>query len=131
MAPTDRKTAENRLITALLGGATINDAARQAGIGERTAWRRMADPAFQERLETARRESLQAAMTALERATATAVETLTDLLGVKTAGSTRLGAARAVLEFAVKWREQEELAERLSLLEERLAAAISQPRSIR
>ena len=58
MARNGAQTVDSRLIEALLAGGTVRDAARQAGIGERTAWRKLADPGFQAALETARTRDL-------------------------------------------------------------------------
>jgi len=42
-----RKEADEALLQALACGATVETAAQRAGIGERTAYRRLADPEFQ------------------------------------------------------------------------------------
>jgi hypothetical protein len=44
------------LLTALACGATVEGATRKAGLSERTAYRRLADPEFQERLRRERAE---------------------------------------------------------------------------
>jgi hypothetical protein len=57
----------------------------------------------------------------LTAASSEAVRTLLELMKPDVAASTRLGAARAILESGVKLREIAELEERLSALEEQLA----------
>jgi hypothetical protein len=59
---------------------------------------------------------------ALTAAAGEAVRTLLELLKPAVAASTRLGAARAVLESGVRLREIAELEERLAELERRLQA---------
>ena len=52
------QAAEKALLSALAFGATVEHAARKAGITERTAFRRLADPAFRARLEELRRQAI-------------------------------------------------------------------------
>lgn len=58
MAKKNTKAAEQALLTALAFGATVENAARKAGMGERTVYRRLADPAFRARLEQARLDAV-------------------------------------------------------------------------
>ena len=116
MAGGGRKNADAALVAALAGGATVGDAAATAGVGERTVYRRLEDAEFKRRVEEARAEILTGAMTRLSAAATSAVTTLTSLLGAESE-SVRLGAARSILDTALRWREQSELAERLFRLE--------------
>jgi hypothetical protein len=127
MAGSGRQNADSGLIRALLNGATVADAARMAGISERTAWRRMADRQFQVALEAARGDMLTEVRDQLTRAGRQASETLVELLATATPPTVRLGAARAILELGAKVREQEELADRLAGIEERLASMTGEP----
>ena len=104
------------LIAALAGGATVRDAAATARVGERTVYRRLADAHFKQRVDAARAEILTGAMARLSAATTGAVTTLASLLSAESE-SVRLGAARSILDVALRWREQSELAERLFRLE--------------
>jgi hypothetical protein len=56
-----RKDADEALLVALACGATVEGAARQAGVSRRTAHRRLADPAFLRRLAAARADMVQRA----------------------------------------------------------------------
>jgi len=103
-------------LVAIARGETVRDAAREAGIGERTAWRRMADPEFRRRLSGVRADVLERATGRLADAGAEAAETLKALLKAESE-SVRLGAARAILELGSKLREAGELEERLRMLE--------------
>jgi hypothetical protein len=54
MARTRKIAADKALLTALACGATVEQAARKAGLGERTVYRRLDDPEFLQRLRQGR-----------------------------------------------------------------------------
>jgi hypothetical protein len=112
-----RKNADELLLTALVCGGSVENAARAAGLSVRTVQRRLADPAFRQGLEKLRTEMVQRAVGMLTAAGFEAVKTLLGLLDAANAGSVRLGAARAILELGIKLREYAELAERISAVE--------------
>jgi hypothetical protein len=116
VAGNGRKNADAVLMGALAGGATVQDAARQAGIGERTAYRRLEDAAFRGRIDELRRAMLERAAGALADATTRAVRTLVALLDDESP-TARLGAARSILEHANSMRELVSLEERVAALE--------------
>ena len=66
MAGGDRKNAAPVLIAALASGATHLDAARQAGIGEKTVYRRLEDRDFRRRVTKARSAMVAPAVGTLE-----------------------------------------------------------------
>jgi hypothetical protein len=111
------------LVLALACGATVENAARTAGVSWRTVYRRLADPAFHKRLRAARADMLQRATGMLTAAALEAVKTLLGLQQASVAAGVRLGAARAVLEIGLKLREVADLEARLAALEERVAGA--------
>ncbi len=76
MAGGDRKSADAALIAALVTGATRQEAAKAAGVGESTVYRRLADPAFRRRVSAARSELIDAAVGRLADATTEACQTL-------------------------------------------------------
>ncbi len=115
----DRFRADGVLIAALAGGSTVEDAAATAGVGVATAYRRLKEPEFRRRIDDARAEVIAAAVARLGAASGKAVTTLEDLLTAESE-AVRLGAARATLDAALKWREHQDLAERVRLLEEQL-----------
>jgi hypothetical protein len=119
MAENGRHKGDAALVLALAGGQTVRDAARTAGIGERTATRRWADPAFRQRVVCLRAEMVAQAAGQLADGMAEAAATLRRLLTAE-AESVRLGAARSILEIGTKLRELVELEARLQALEERL-----------
>ena len=119
MAGGDRSGADAALIAALAGGSTVEDAATTAGIGTATAYRRLREPTFRKRIDEARAELIAAAVARLGAASTKAVATLEGLL-VADSEAVRLGAARAILDSALKWREHQDLTERIRVLEEQL-----------
>ena len=121
MAGSGRRHADAALIAALAGGATMADAARAAGVGERTVYRRLQTPAFRARVIAARADLVERAAARLADAAGAAVTTLGELLVAGTPPAVRLGAARAVLELGLRLREQQEIEERLAALEAALA----------
>jgi hypothetical protein len=120
MAENGRGKGDTALQLALAAGQTVRDAARAAGIGERTAGRRLADPAFRRRVCELRAEMVQRALGKMADGMAEAADTLRQLLRAE-GESVRLGAARSILELGNKLRESAELEERLAALEGRLA----------
>jgi hypothetical protein len=122
MAQKGKRAADERLLTALACGATVEAAARQAGVSERTAYRRLADRDFRRRLQGVRADFVRRTAGTLTAAATEAVRTLLELLRAPAAAAVRLGAARAVLEIGLRLREAADLEERLDALEERLEA---------
>ena len=104
-------------ILALAAGATVREAAREAGVGERTIHRwRSEDPSFLAAVERARDELFDANFAALVGAGRDAVQTLQDLLDTGPP-PVRLGAARAILDQLCRYREVVELQRRVAELE--------------
>ena len=117
-----RRNADHNLLMAFACGATIESAAHSAGVSQSTAFRRLQDPEFQQRLQEVRSDMVKRAAAMLTAAAMEAVKTLLELQKPSASGPVRLGAARAVLELGIKVRETAELEERLSTLEAQLAA---------
>jgi hypothetical protein len=120
MAHRGRQLADDPLIQALACGATVENAARQAGISPRPAHRRMADKKFRRRLQLARADMAQRTAGALTAASLEAVRTLVELLKPPNPPAVRERAARTILEMNPKHREATDWEERLVALEERL-----------
>ena len=126
MARGIRKGAEEALLQALVCGATVENAARKAGVGERTAYRRLQDPKFLQRLAELRLEMIQRTAGMLTGAGPVSVKTLVDLQqDVAVAAAVRRCAARDVLEMGLKLRDHAEVKDRLADVEARLARALA------
>jgi hypothetical protein len=123
MAKRKPKTPKNieLLLQSLACGATIEMAARQAGLSRRTVDRRLADPKFRRNLSRLRADMVTRATGMLTAASMESVRTLLDLQKSGTP-AVKLGAARSVLEFASKLREIVDIEERMRELEEELEA---------
>ena len=116
-----RYTADNNLLMALACGATIENAARTAGLSQATVYNRLKDPEFQRRLQDIRSDMVKRTAGMLTAAAMEAVKTLLALQSTSTPPAVRLGAARAILEIGIKVRETAELTERIAALEAQLA----------
>jgi hypothetical protein len=121
MAENVRKKSEAALLAALANGATIADSAAKSGYSERTVYRKLKDAAFRQQLTGARAALVDQAVGVLSKASAFAAATLFSLMtGKERTDSIKLHAARAVLEYVAKLRENVALEERLAELERRL-----------
>jgi hypothetical protein len=127
MAGPQRKKNEDPLLLALACGATVDAAARQCGLSDRTVYRRLQDPEFQKRLERLRADMIQRSAGMLTAAAGEAVRTLLSLQKDATPAAVRLGAARAILEIGIKLRQMVEIEQRLAEVEEMLASQNQQP----
>jgi uncharacterized protein YggE len=117
MAGLSRK--QDEAIVALLMVPTIAEASTRVGVGERTLFRWLQrDPAFQAAYREARRQAVQQAIARIQQATSTAVTTLEGVMtNPESPSSSRVSAARVVLEMALKAIELEDLEGRLVALE--------------
>jgi hypothetical protein len=116
------KRNDDALVVALASGQSVREAARTAGIGERTAFRRTAETGFKLAVAHARSALLARAVGQLADAATAAVETLRGLLAAE-AETVRLGAARSILDAAMRGSELIDLAERVECLEAQAAAS--------
>ncbi len=96
-------------------GLMLKDAAKRAGVGVQTAkeWS-STDPAFKRRVAELRSEMTDRALGKLAADSASAAETLGYLARKGKAETTRLMAARAVLELKAKLNDHVELREQLA-----------------
>jgi hypothetical protein len=114
-----RRKEDVALVLALACGATVEAAAHQCELSDRTVYRRLEDPAFRNRVQEARAEIVQRSAGMLTAAATKAVQTLLSLQKEGVSPNVRLGAARAVLEIGIKVREITDLEARLAALEAR------------
>ena len=108
-------------IAALISLPTICDAAKSVGVGEKTLFRWLQLPEFQEAYRKARREIVKQAVAQIQGALSEAVKTLSDIMkDSKAPASARVTAARSIIDTAIKAVEIEDLESRLSALEEHI-----------
>jgi hypothetical protein len=119
MARFGNRKGESAFVAALAAGDTVKDAAAKAGIGARTAYRRVQDPALRQEVAQMRTEMLERTQAKMADTMVEAADTLRQLLRAN-GESVRLGAARSVLELGNKLRETVEFERRLQEVEERL-----------
>jgi hypothetical protein len=116
-----RSAADAALALAFAAGKTLAEAAQAAGVSERTASRRRADPAFAARVAELRSEMARRAVGRLAETMAEAAGVLRGLLCARSE-TVRLGAARSILELGASLLRQtdeaDELDARLRALEE-------------
>lgn len=121
MSQQGRRRADDNLVLALACGATVENAARQAGVSEMTVYRRLREPDFQAKITAQKHEMVERTANMLTAAALESVKTLLDLQGKSQPASVRHSAARTIIEFGVKLRENAELFARVAALEQQLA----------
>ncbi len=110
---------QERALVALLDCGEIKEAARVAGVAEVTLWRWLQTPEFQTRYRAARRNLVEAAIAQLQGDCTAAARVLREVAEDKAApASSRVAAARTILEQSVSAVELTDLQERLERLEE-------------
>jgi len=110
---------KEQAISALLLHATLSEAAAALAVDESTLrrWLRE-DTAFQTAYRDARRAVVQQAITQVQRATGEAVETLRNIMqDAEAPASSRVVAARVVLDMSLHTIEIEDLEQRVAALE--------------
>ena len=113
-----RSRKEDLALAALISEPTLGEAAKKVGISEVTLWRWLQDPEFQDKYRTARRQAVSQSITQLQKISSEAVQTLREVMNNKeTPPASRVTAAKAVLEMAIKAVEVEDLAVRIEALE--------------
>lgn len=114
-----RGKADELFLQAIVCGASLEAAAKRAGISRATAFRRAKAPQFQQTLKSMRQEIIFRTLSTLNAATGEAARTLIQLLGSAHSSSARLGASKAIIELSCKLRDHEDFEERLRAIEDR------------
>jgi hypothetical protein len=114
-----RAHSDELLLASLAAGSSVEQAAQAAGLSVRTAYRRLADPAFAGRLAQARDELITNALGELVDSASGAVATLRALLEARDE-RVKLGAAKTILDQLLRIRETLTLSQRLATLERAL-----------
>ncbi len=119
MAHSGSHKGDPALVVALAAGLTNKQAAKEAGVSERTVIRRLSDPAFKRRVEEARAETLAQTSARLTAVGIAAVRTLLRLLDADSE-QVRLAAAKSILDMGVRLREASDHEARIAELQDRL-----------
>jgi len=85
VAHNGRQNADDLLATALASGTSLRDVAGLAGVGERTATRRWADPDFRSRVSALRAWTVESVLGTMTEGMTEAAATLRRALTLKTA----------------------------------------------
>ena len=116
-----RMRRQELAIAGLLTCATVELAAKHAGISLSTMNRLLADDGFQRAFRESKQAALQQAIARLTAISGQAVETLRDVMADPNApASARVQASRVTLDMAIKSAEVEDLMARVQALEEAL-----------
>lgn len=113
-----KERADARLALGLAGGLTWRQAATEAGLSERSAYRRGDDPEFRSRVDKLAADGWRQAAARLEELVGDAAARLGSLLSDPDP-RVALTSAKAILDVGGRVREQAELVERIEALEAR------------
>ncbi len=126
MQPVEHKLTakQERALVALLDCGEIQAASVRAGVSDVTLWRWLQQPAFQTRYRAARRQLVETAIAQLQSDCTVAARVLREVAEDKEApASSRVAAAKAILDMSVNAVELTDLQERVEMLEKTLPAA--------
>jgi len=116
MAGSGRSQADAVLAGHLAAGLQITQAAKKAGVSERTARRRLKVPAFRKQVEELKSEAVGEAVSILGRSMSSAAVELAELLKSEDE-KTRLQAAKEIIGLGLKARLQTDLERRMDDVE--------------
>ena len=113
---------QTAVIAALLDSRTVADAAQKTGVPARTIYRWLSEPSFQTALRAAEEGVIDEAVRRLLGMQQQALSALqVVMLGKDTPPSSRVAAARTVLDAMLRLRELRSVEERLAAIEAQLA----------
>ena len=109
---------QERALVALLDCGEIKRASATTGVNEATLWRWLQLPAFQSRYRAARRQLVETAIAQLQSDCTIAVRVLREVAEDREApASSRVAAAKTIIEQSVSAIELTDLQERVEMLE--------------
>jgi hypothetical protein len=112
-----RRRSDEKLLLALACGASVESAARSAGVSPRTAHRRLNNPEFQRQLKKLKRDMLDRASGILAAGTLEAAKSFLAFQDPSTPKTVRLGAARSIFQYSLKMQDSLDLEGRIAALE--------------
>ena len=111
--------SEERALSALITSKSKKEAAQKAGITERTMRRYFENPEFCKRYREAFAQVVQDATRQAQQLLAPALSTLESVMADEDIpAAARVNAAKITLDYAVRLTDQNDLAERLTALED-------------
>jgi hypothetical protein len=108
---------QQKAIAALLSERTTRDAAKAAGVNEKTLYTWLNEPNFRAALREAEKDILDNVTRRLSAGQSLALDTLENLVKSARHESTKLRASLAWLEMSLKFRDMQDIDERLTALE--------------
>lgn len=108
---------QQKAITALLSERNKRDAAKTAGVSEKTLYTWLNEPAFRGALREAEKAILDEVTRRLSAGQCLALDTLEKLVTSARHESTKLRASVAWLEMSLKFRDMQDIEDRLTALE--------------
>jgi len=109
---------QEKAIAALLTTDSVSQAANVAGVGERTLYRWLQEPVFLEQYRKAHKTALDQAISTLQERSNAAARALVDIVeDQEMPPSTRVAAAREILQTSIKGVERDDFESRLEELE--------------
>lgn len=113
-----------KILAALLTANTKKDAAKAAGVSERTVYNYLERPECKAEYEAAQQDLITAAAGQIRRSFEPAITALRNITEDPATGKTaRVQAARALLEYGLRLAEYTDLEERIAALERNIKDA--------
>jgi hypothetical protein len=117
-----KQNRQQKAIAALLETGTIKEASEVSGISQPTIFRWLQDADFRKAYQEARGRLLEIAIAQIQKICGEAVSVLQSVMHDQEAPfSSRVSAARAILDLAIKGQEVEALRIRIEALEARIS----------
>ncbi len=111
--------AQNKAVLAMLSGSNFLEASQAAGVAQSTVWRWMREPDFKQALRDGRLELMEGAVGSIQQACSEAVDVLRSVMNNQESPcSSRVTAAKCVIEMALKAVELQDLTARIEALEQ-------------
>lgn len=112
---------QEKALIALLTESTIKQAANKSGVGEATLYRWLNEEDFSQAYKEARSQALTQTISRIQQSTNTAVNTLNDIMtDTEASASSRVTAAKTILEMAFKAHEIENVVSKIEEMEKAL-----------
>ena len=113
---------QEKAIMALLTEPTIKKVAELVGVGESTLYRWFQEDEFNQAFRDARKRTFPQSISHLQQATTTAVYTLKEIMeNSEASSSSRVTAAKTVIEMAYRAYEMEDLSAEIEEIKEYIA----------